>query len=75
MSIPTPEPPTAAKFGAAMAEVQRLITQLRSELIGLEVYARERSTSPQDPFDNEGHGAAQAYRDMADRINALRGDG
>lgn len=60
------------RFESSMREVRRQVDLLRSELISLEVYAREQSGAVRGQYQSTE--ASRAYDDMADRIQALRGD-
>jgi hypothetical protein len=57
----------AERLEEALAEVRRLTNRLGIELTHLEIYAREQSAGSDSPD------ALWAYRDMADRIKAIRG--
>ncbi len=71
MSIPVPSMSVREahqRAQAALEEVRKITRQLGAELLKLEVYAREEAGNVAAEPD-----ARAAYRDMANRIEILRG--
>jgi hypothetical protein len=58
----------AERFQSAMDEVRRASRAIESEILRLEIYAREQAGD----FEHN-HLARAAYRDMADQLKALLG--